>query len=209
MANENISFGLFDKQSLAPAIRHTRRKYNIGRPTTRAGRAAKGRRAKYTDEQLRAAVVAARSLAHVMRLLGMADSGSGNYKSIHESINRLSLDTSHFLGMGWNKGNRPSGRKVMLCDVLDGSTPYRQTSSLRRRLIKEGVFENKCSECGITDWHGKPLSLHLDHKNGVNSDHKLENLRLLCPNCHSQTDNFGSKNRGTYARIAQSVEARP
>ena len=66
---------------------------------------------------------------------------------------------------------------------------------LKERLVKEGILEYKCAECGISKWNNKPLSLHLDHINGINNDHRIENLRFLCPNCHSQTDTYAGKNR--------------
>lgn len=66
--------------------------------------------------------------------------------------------------------------------------------SIKNRLLKERIFEEKCSICGISnEWNGKKLSLQLDHINGICDDHRIENLRLLCPNCHSQTETFGAK----------------
>ena len=67
--------------------------------------------------------------------------------------------------------------------------------AIKRRLLREGILENRCSECGISEWRGRDLSCHIDHINGVHDDHRLENLRMLCPNCHSQTDTYGAKNR--------------
>lgn len=68
------------------------------------------------------------------------------------------------------------------------------TSHLKRRLISEGLLKSECYKCGITDWLGELLVLQLDHKNGNELDNRLENLWILCPNCHSQTPTYGSKN---------------
>ena len=66
---------------------------------------------------------------------------------------------------------------------------------LKRRLLNEGLKRNRCEVCGITEWLGRPLSMALHHVNGDGRDNRLENLQLLCPNCHSQTENFAGKGR--------------
>ena len=71
----------------------------------------------------------------------------------------------------------------------------RSRGTIKRRLILAGILVNECDDCGLSEWRGKPLSIQIDHRNGVRDDHRLENLRMLCPNCHSQTDTFGAKNR--------------
>jgi len=88
-----------------------------------------------------------------------------------------------------------SSKSIPLNEILDGLHPSYQTYKLKNRMLKEGILENICSECGIGEWNGKPIGLELDHINGVRTNHKLENLRLLCPNCHSQTDTYRSKKR--------------
>lgn len=68
-------------------------------------------------------------------------------------------------------------------------------NAVKRRLLSEGILENKCSECGLDpNWNGKPIVMVLDHINGVNNDNRVENLRLLCPNCNSQTPTFAGRN---------------
>ena len=67
-------------------------------------------------------------------------------------------------------------------------------SMVRRYGIKWGILESKCNNCGISEWLGVPISLELDHINGIGYDHRLENLRMLCPNCHSQTDTYCGRN---------------
>jgi len=75
-------------------------------------------------------------------------------------------------------------------------SPGRRTirTHLKKRLIEEGLLEEKCSRCGIIEWLGEPLSITMHHRNGINNDNRLENLVMLCPHCHSQTDNYAGRN---------------
>lgn len=66
---------------------------------------------------------------------------------------------------------------------------------MKERLLRSGVKTGACEVCGLREWHGRPLSLALHHVNGDGLDNRLENLQLLCPNCHSQTVNFAGRNR--------------
>ena len=92
--------------------------------------------------------------------------------------------------------NKPRSRgKYKLQDILEGKYPQYKTNHLKRRLLQEGLKTNECEECGISEWNGKHLVCQLDHINGIATDHRLENLRILCPNCHSQTDTFCGKNK--------------
>jgi len=76
--------------------------------------------------------------------------------------------------------------------LIDGKRQHR--GNLKRRLLGEGLKHARCEDCGIGEWRGRPLSLELHHVNGDGRDNRLENLQLLCPNCHSQTENFGVRN---------------
>jgi hypothetical protein len=88
-----------------------------------------------------------------------------------------------------------SSVSIPLDEILEGKHPSYQTFKLKNRMLRENILNNVCSECKINEWNGKPISLELDHIDGVRTNHKLNNLRLLCPNCHSQTDTYRSKNR--------------
>jgi ribosomal protein S27AE len=87
-------------------------------------------------------------------------------------------------------------RAIPLSEILEGKHPQYQTFKLKNRLIQIGLKKNECEECGISSWNGKKLMCELDHINGDSKNHKIENLKMLCPNCHSQTETFRAKNIG-------------
>lgn len=81
-------------------------------------------------------------------------------------------------------------------DILNGEQPQYSTYKLKNKLLKENILENKCSVCGLDNmWNGIPINMELDHIDGNRTNHSLDNLRMICPNCHSQTDTYRSKNR--------------
>lgn len=86
---------------------------------------------------------------------------------------------------------------------------YRSRHNVKVRLLAEGLKENRCELCGLTEWLGKPLSMALHHVNGHGRDNRLENLQLLCPNCHSQTDNFSGRGRRRLEVVRSEVAGRP
>lgn len=149
-----------------------------------------GRRLGYDIDNLRLAVASSTSKAQVLRTLGRTISGSA-YRTLDKRVQEHGLDTSHFLGQSWQKGI-PAPNKIPLELILVENSTYTHTNSLKKRLTKEGILVKHCyeSECGLTDWLGKPIVLHLDHINGKNTDNRIENLRLLCPNCHTQTETY-------------------
>lgn len=87
------------------------------------------------------------------------------------------------------------GKITPLNEILEGKHPHFNTNKLKKKLLQEGVKTNQCEECGIVDHNGKPLVMQLDHIDGNSHDHRLSNLRMLCPNCHSQTETFSGKNK--------------
>jgi hypothetical protein len=147
---------------------------------------------KYSEAQLRQAVKNATSLRQVLLKLNVAAYG-GNYDVLKKAIKHFNLDTSHFTGQAWNRGKTLAPKRPIEC-YLKNELPI-QSYKLKNRLLKEGIFEPLCSQCGTTHWLEQPVPLELDHINGDNKDNRIENLRLLCPNCHALTATYRSKNR--------------
>lgn len=126
--------------------------------------------------------------------------------SMSEAASKLGLHFNSFkkraLELGCYRPNqagigiRKSAPKIPLADIIHNSLhPHYQTYKLKQRLLGEGFKENKCEKCGISTWNGQPLNIELHHINGDRTDHSLSNLKMLCPNCHSQTINYRAKNK--------------
>ena len=136
-------------------------------------------------------------LCNVLGLRGV----EGYYDKIQRIIDKYGLSTSHF-------GNNNALYNSYLKRKLDGNGRFipmsdeeffvkgsnRNGSSIIKRLIKNGYKEYKCENCGINEWDGKPLTLQVHHINGEHNDNRIENLQLLCPNCHTQTDTYAKSN---------------
>lgn len=148
---------------------------------------------KYTDEQLERAVKESYSCANVLRLLGIKQAG-GSQSHIMRRIRSLNLDTKHWKMQAHNKG-KVSPQKLSWVDVLVKNRLDRRenTVKLKRAMIESGI-EEKCNDCGIGPyWNGANLSLQIDHKDRDSRNNLRENLRFLCPNCHSQYGTSKSK----------------
>lgn len=133
------------------------------------------------------------STADVLRKLNYSIVGnSWAYNIIADRMSKLNI---HF-GIKYIQSVRTGRTKrIPLEQILVEESNYNR-SKLRERLIEEGLKKCQCEICGITEWLGKPISLQLHHLNGIHNDNRLSNLQILCPNCHSQTDNFGTKGKG-------------
>lgn len=163
------------------------------------------RKYKYTPEMLAEAATASRSVADVLRRLGITVAG-GNHAHISRQLKRFDIDTSHFLGQALQRGRR-SARRLSPGEVLRVRPPGspRAKPPVLRRALQEAGVPYRCGACKIEGtWRGGPLTLHVDHLNGDWLDNRINNLRFLCPNCHSQTENFAGRNRGA---VAQRQEA--
>jgi HNH endonuclease len=162
----------------------------------RQGPRTAARRRRWTDDELTAAVRASESWAEVARRLGYAING-GIHRFLRGHVVRLGLDTSHFTGQAWARGASFPGRRARPLSEILVERSTAASAGLRRRLIAEGLKPAHCELCGITEWRGQPLQLELDHVNGDHTDHRLENLRVLCPNCHSATETFCRRKRAS------------
>ena len=157
-------------------------------------------RRKWTDEQFIEAVKSSLSYAEVLRKIGLKVAGS-NYDTVKRKISELNLDTSHMTGKVWNQGERyrPIKQKQPIEEILVEHSTYVNTNHLRQRLLNEGLKKRKCECCGNSEWMGEPIALELHHVNGIKNDLRIENLQILCPNCHAFTDTYRGKNIGMSA----------
>jgi hypothetical protein len=161
------------------------------------------RKPKIADEFFIEAVRDSESIRGTLQKLGLSDTGGG-YRSFRDRVKRLAIDTSHFTGQAHLRGKTHAWSiKIPLEEILIENSTYTNIDTLKQRLIKAGLIIYQCIECGLNGvWREKTLSLHLDHINGVYNDHRIQNLRFLCPNCHSQTNTYCGKNKGKYSKAA-------
>jgi hypothetical protein len=145
---------------------------------------------RFTEEQAREAVARSRSYSGVLRALGIRPAG-GNHRMIRRYVDEVwKIPTDHF-----SPGATAARRRPLDEILVAGSTYSRE--HLKRRLFDAGLKSRRCEQCGQgEEWRGRRMALILDHINGVWDDHRLENLRILCPNCNATLDTHcGRKNR--------------
>jgi hypothetical protein len=146
------------------------------------------RRTKYNEAEARAAIAASLSWAESLRRLGLCPSG-GAWRVLKKHALAWGIPTEHFLPNG-----RPPAKHRRLEELLVEHSPVRG-SKLKERLYRAGLKARECELCGQGElWHGRPMSLILDHINGVRDDNRLENLRTVCANCNATLDTHCGRN---------------
>jgi hypothetical protein len=156
---------------------------------------------------VRAAALASGSIKEALGRLGLRAAG-GTYRAFHEACERFGIDAPLCQPVP------PHGRRwepVPDAEVFRVNSTFLNRGQIKARLIRSGVPE-RCAVCALgPEWQGYPLSLQLDHTNGVFNDNRRENLRLLCPNCHSQTETYGAKSpaRSEFVRATTLIEGVP
>jgi hypothetical protein len=162
---------------------------------------------QYTKNDVIKAVAESKSIAGVLRLLDLRPIG-GNYKTIHRYVKELNLDTSHFTGQGWNVGLKFQPKRSIGDDeVFIENSNYRCSWRLRERY-KKATGISYCENCGLSEWQHLPIPLEIHHVNGNNIDNRIDNLRLLCPNCHALTNNYRGRAHLSALSEKRDVECR-
>jgi hypothetical protein len=143
---------------------------------------------KYEENNLKNIINSSKNYRECVKKLGLTLTGNNNI-TLKKYINLYNINTSHFI----NENNFKT--KIDLKNILIINSDYNRVQ-LKERLYKEGLKQRCCELCGQgEEWNGKKMSLILDHKNGVNNDNRIENLRIVCPNCNATLDTHCGKNR--------------
>ena len=150
---------------------------------------------RFTRQEIEQFVKESCSYAQLAKKIGYdnVEKNGNAYRTVHNMINELGLNTSHFKGQGWLKDQNFDNKKYIPFDeYIKGDSV--QTNKLRTKLLKEGLKEHKCECCQNTIWNEQPIPLEVHHEDGNKDNNDIDNLKLLCPNCHALTDNYRGKN---------------
>ena len=132
------------------------------------------------------------SISEVLKKIGLKPSGS-NHTSLSKYLEENNFDTKTLVGRSIYRGQKHLNSKTLFEWLTENGTE--DSNKIKLKLFNSGIKQEKCEVCGITEWMGKKLTFELHHINGDNRDNRIENLQLLCPNCHAQTDNYRGRKK--------------
>lgn len=151
----------------------------------------KGKIDLLSDVDFKKLIENSKSIREVLKKLNYKNLSGSMHKKIQERVKKDNLSLDHMVSRFKNGG----GIKISLDEILVENSTYQNIGRLKIRLVNEKILKYECVKCNNDgQWNGEKLVLQLDHINGVRDDHRIKNLRFLCPNCHSQTKTFGGKN---------------
>lgn len=159
-----------------------------------------GRIAKWkqlSEEEFAQLVQESRSFQDLAQRIGYEKTGGGTQSALKEAVKERNLDTSHFLGQSWSKNQHNYSTFTKNSNKKNGKDTIKALINLRGQ---------KCEQCGITQWFDKPINLEIHHIDGNRTNNELSNLLLLCPNCHSYTENYCGKNINTGKKKVEDEE---
>lgn len=141
-----------------------------------------------SEEEFAQLVKESKSFYELAERIGYSKTGGGTQEALKKAVKERNLDISHFTGQGWNKNNYDYSTFTKNSTRKNGKPTLDAVINLRGR---------KCEQCGTTEWLGNPINLEIHHIDGNHNNNELENIQLLCPNCHSYTENYRGKNVNT------------
>lgn len=150
----------------------------------------------YTDEEFKEIIARNHSWCACAKEIGLSPNGSNSRNQLKKRVEELNLDISHF---SQTQDAKSAAIKHSLEEIMVENSSYQNTTKLKERIIAANIIPYECAICGNKgEWQGQKLVLQLDHINGKHFDHRKENLRFLCPNCHSQTHTFSGRNKKNF-----------
>jgi hypothetical protein len=148
---------------------------------------------RFTRQEIEQFVKDSVSYAQLSQKCGYGDNSGNGFRQIKQMIEQLSLDVSHFVGQGWMRGRTyESDKYIPFEEYIKGD--HVQTNKIRKKLLREGLKKHICECCLNSIWNDVLIPLEVHHIDGDKDNNDIDNLQLLCPNCHALTDNYKGKN---------------
>ena len=158
---------------------------------------------KWTEKQLRRAARTSTSIRQVLTKIGLKEAG-GNYVQVQKYLKFYKVDTAHFKGEGWHSGVVGIRKPLYSLEQILVENSFFQSYKLKKRLFDAKLKPEHCEECGWSERSADGrIPLELDHINGISTDNRLENLRVLCPNCHSLKPTHRGRNRKSIGPVVK------